>query len=332
MATADQRLAIGLIGCGGMAKVLARAANRLPRARVVKVCDVSAEAAQAFAQELEVPHTADPGEILADPAIPAVIIATPNFTHADLVVRAAAAGKHVFCEKPMALTTADADRMVAATRAAGVHLVVGQVLRYLPVFHHIKRLIDEGKIGTPFAMRTSRLGGWGQAAPWRSRRETSGGPLFEVNAHELDYMRYILGEPETVYATGSRRVLDNVDYEDTALVTLTFHGGGHAVLHTSIGAALGGYSGVIQGTEGTLNWTCWPDSLEWKRLDGTGGKLAGKDDLPAPDAHEREVGHLVDAVLDGTPPAITGADGRAVVAMAEGAVRSMQTGQPVRLG
>ena len=324
-------LSIGLIGCGGMAQVLARAANRLPRARVVKVCDVFADAARSFGQELGVPHTADPGEILADETIPAVIIATPNFTHADLVVRAAEAGKHIFCEKPLALGTADCDRMIAAAHRASVHLVVGQVLRYLPVFHHIKRLIDEGTIGTPFAMRTARLGGWGHPQAWRNKRETSGGPLFEVNAHELDYFRYILGEPETVYATGSRRVVDIVDFEDTAFVSITFRGGAHAVLHSSIAATLGGYSGVIQGTEGTITWNCWPDSLEYKRFDGATGKLAGKEQLPAPDAHEREISHLVDAVLDGTPPAITGADGRAVIAMAEAAVQSMETGQPVRV-
>lgn len=323
-------LQVGLLSCGGMARTLATALNRLPRAQIARVCDVAAPAAKAFGEELGVPWTTDASLVLEDPAIRAVIVATPNFTHADMVVAAAAAGKHVFCEKPLALSTEDADRMIAAARANGVHLVVGHVLRYLPVFDHVKRLVDTGCLGRPFAMRISRLGGWGEKQAWRQRRETCGGPLFEINAHELDFLRYILGEPEAVYATGSQLVVDTVDFEDTAFVSVRFVGGGHGVLHSSIGAALGGYTGLLQGTEGTLSFSNWPSSIEWKRFDGTQGRLAAEE-LRVPDPHERELAHLVDAALDGTPPAIRGEDGRSVVAMAEAANESMRTGSVVRV-
>lgn len=327
----SKELQVGLLSCGGMARTLAAALNRLERAEIARVCDVVEDAARGFGEQLGVPWTTDPGEVLADSAIRAVIIATPNYTHREMVERAAAAGKHIFCEKPLALHVADADAMLAATARAGVHLVVGQVLRYLPVFEHMKRLIDAGTIGRPFAARISRLGGWGERQEWRQRRETSGGPLFEVNAHEIDYLRYILGEPETVYATGSQRVIPSVDFEDTAFVSIRFRGGAHGVLHSSIAAALGGYTGVIQGDQGTIAFTNWPSSIEWKRFDGGSGRLAG-DELAVPDAHERELSHLVDAALDGTPPAISGADGRAVVAIAEAAAASIQSGAPVRVG
>lgn len=325
-----KELQVGLLSCGGMARALAGALNKLGRAEIARVCDVIEPAAQAFGDQLGVPWTTNAEEILADPRIGAVIVATPNYTHAEVVIKAAQAGKHIFCEKPLALHVADADRMIEAARENRVHLVVGQVLRYLPVFEHIKRLIDQGTIGKPFAMRISRLGGWGEKQEWRQHRETCGGPLFEVNAHELDYMRYILGEPETVYATGSQRVVATVDFEDTAFVSVRFAGGAHGVLHSSIGAALGGYTGIIQGNEGTITFTNWPSSVEWKRFAGTTGKL-GEGDLAVPDPHQRELAHLVDAVLDGTPPAITGRDGRAVVAMAAAAVESMRTGAPVAI-
>lgn len=294
------------------------------------VCDVLETAAQGFGAELGVPWTTRVEDVLADARLGAVIVATPNFTHADVVIQAAAAGKHIFCEKPMALSVADCDRMIAACARAGVHLCIGQVLRYLPVFDHIHRLIGAGCIGVPFAMRVSRLGGWGETQPWRQKRKTSGGPLFEVNAHELDFMRYILGEPEVVYATGSQRVLTGVDYEDTAMVSVRFAGGGHAVLHSSIGAQLGGYDGIIQGTEGTMAFTNWPSSLTWKRADGTSARL-GDPELTAPDPHLRELNHLITAALDDVPPAISGRDGRAVVAMAEAAVRSIASGAPQRV-
>ena len=268
--------------------------------------------------------------MLGDPAIGAVIIATPNFTHADLVVQAAQAGKHIFCEKPLALSVADCDRMIAAARAAGVHLCVGHVLRYLPVFDRMKAMIGEGVIGEPFAMRVSRLGGWGEQAAWRQRRATCGGPLFEVNAHELDYLRYVLGEPETVYATGSQTVLHSTDFEDTVFVSVRFRGGRHGLLHSSVAAALGSYTGLIQGAEGTIGFTNWPSRIDWKRFDGTGGTIR-EPELVAPDAHERELTHLVDAALDGRTPAIRGEDGRAMVAIAEAAVASMASGEAIRV-
>jgi len=325
-----KELKVGLLSCGGMARALATALNRLERAEITRVCDVVEAAARGFGEQLGVPWTTDADLVLADPDIRAVIIATPNFTHAEMVLRAAAAGKHIFCEKPLALRVVDADRMIAAARGNGVHLVVGQVLRYLPVFEHMKRLIDADTIGRPFAMRISRLGGWGEKQEWRQHRETCGGPLFEINAHEIDYMRYILGEPEVVYATGSQRVVSTVDFEDTSFVSVRFRGGAHGVLHSSIGAALGGYSGIIQGELGTMVFTNWPNSIEWKRFDGASGRLAGED-LAVPDPHQRELSHLVEAVLDGTPPAITGEDGRAVVAIAEAALASMQSGAPVAI-
>lgn len=323
-------LQVGLLSCGGMARTLARALNRSERARIAMVCDVVEAAAKGFGEELGVPWTTRVEDVLAEDGIGAVIVATPNFTHADVVTQAAQARKHIFCEKPMALSVADCDRMIAACDRAGVHLCIGQVLRYLPVFDHIHRLVGEGRIGAPFAMRVSRLGGWGETQPWRQRRATSGGPLFEINAHELDFMRYILGEPEVVYATGSQRVLTAVDYEDTAIVSVRFAGGAHGVLHSSIGATLGGYDGVIQGTEGTLTFNNWPSTLEWKRTDGESRRMRDEE-ITAPDAHLRELTHMIDAALDGVPPAISGRDGRAVVAMAEAAVRSMETGAPVRV-
>ena len=310
-----------------MARTLGRALGKVPRARLAQVCDLDADAARTFGEQMGVPWTTDAAALLADRRLGAVIIATPNFTHADLVVAAAAAGKHIFCEKPLALNTADADRMLAATRAAGVHLVVGHVLRFLPVFDHIRTLVAEGVIGRPFAMRVTRVGGWGERQPWRQKRQTSGGPLFEVNVHELDFMRAVLGEPEAVFALGSNAVVAGVDFEDTVLVSVRFAGGAIGTLHGSIGAALPEYTGTLQGTEGTLRFSNGgPRRIDWKRFDGTSGERSG-DALDVPDAHVRELSFLVSAALDGVTPELRGEDGRAAVAMAEAAVRSMQSAQ-----
>jgi myo-inositol 2-dehydrogenase/D-chiro-inositol 1-dehydrogenase len=323
-----ETLGVGLLGCGGMATALAKALVQLPRARLVRVCDVAAPAAAAAGAAFGVPWGTEVGEVLADPAVGAVIVATPNATHADLVVAAARAGKHIFCEKPMALSVADCDRMIAAAAAGGVHLCLGHVLRYLPVFDRMRRMLDEGLIGRPFAVRVSRLGGWGVSQPWRQRRALSGGPLFEVNVHEIDFMRLVLGEPASVYASGSQAVVRGTDFEDTVFLTVRYRDGGHGVLHSSIAAARGAYSGEIQGTEGTIAFTNWPSRIAWKRFDGGEGVLEERE-LQAPDAHQRELGHLIEAALDGVTPPIGGANGRAAVAVAEAAVRSMETGTVV---
>ncbi len=320
-------LQVGLLSCGGMARTLGRALGKVPRAQLAQVCDLDGAAARAFGEEMGVPWTTDAQALLADDRIAAVIIATPNFTHVDLVEVAAKAGKHIFCEKPLALSTADADRMLAATRAAGVHLVVGHVLRLLPVFDHIRTLVADGVLGRPFALRITRAGGWGERQPWRQQRRTSGGPLFEVNVHELDFMRCLLGEPQSVYAMGANAVVSGVDFEDTAMVSVRFAEGAFGALHCSIGAALPEYTGTLQGTEGTLRFSNGgPRRIDWKRFDGTAGELSG-DALAVPDAHVRELGFLVAAALDGVTPQLRGEDGRAAVAMAEAAVRSMQSGK-----
>ena len=176
-------------------------------------------------------------------------------------------------------------------------------------------------------MRITRIGGWGERQPWRQQRRTSGGPLFEVNVHELDFLRSILGEPESVYALGANHVVAGVDFEDTAMVSVRFADGAFGTLHCSIGAALSEYTGTLQGTEGTLRFSNGgPRRIDWKRLDGTAGELSGAV-LAVPDAHVRELGFLVSAALDGVVPELRGEDGRAAVAMAESAVRSMQSAQ-----
>ena len=129
-----EELPVGLIGSGPMGASLARACAKLERAEIVAVCDISKEAAQALGQELGVDHYADDGRrILKRDDIACVIIATPPLLHRKGVERAAKAGKHIFCEKPMATNVSDCDAMIAAVKRAGVKLQMGQVLRYLPL-------------------------------------------------------------------------------------------------------------------------------------------------------------------------------------------------------
>ncbi|MGC9320179.1 MAG: Gfo/Idh/MocA family protein, partial [Armatimonadota bacterium] len=201
-------LLIGLIGGGNMGKSLARGVAACDDGRIVAVCDPAEGVAAATAEEIAEDESVDAytelGEMLEREDIAAVIVAAPNYLHAELTRRAAEAGKHVFCEKPMALAVADARAMIEACDTAGVKLMIGQVLRYLAPYVWIIDLVRAGDLGEPFGMQTTRIGGgWGGTyrAQWRTQRKLCGGPLFEVSAHEIDFMRQILGEAETVYAS-----------------------------------------------------------------------------------------------------------------------------------
>src|SRR5690242_17013614 len=122
-------LRFALIGCGGMGRYEAKVLGEIPRARLVAVCDVRAESAEEFGREMGVPALTDPAAAIGSPDVDAVIVATPNGLHTQIVLDACKAKKHVFCEKPMAFTLAECDQMIAAAEQNGVRLMVGQVLR-----------------------------------------------------------------------------------------------------------------------------------------------------------------------------------------------------------
>ena len=147
-----ESLAFGLIGAGWIGSFHGETlARKLPGVRLVAVADLD----ETAAQRLSAPrHYHDPMDLIADPSIDAVAICSPASTHTDLVVAAAAAGKHVFCEKPMALTLADADRAIDAAREAGVLLQVGFNRRFATDFADVRKRIDDGAIGTPQLLRS----------------------------------------------------------------------------------------------------------------------------------------------------------------------------------
>ena len=164
-------LSVGLIGCGTMGGSHATQLVTLPEVRLAVACDLDITRAEAVATQAAtkgqtVRVTTDVATVLADPSIDGVIVATPNFTHKDVVLAALAAGKDVFCEKPMALTLADCDVMIARAHELGRKLMVGQVLRLITVFATVRRLVSEGTVGKPFAVRILRCARRGVEGPW----------------------------------------------------------------------------------------------------------------------------------------------------------------------
>ena len=227
-------IAVGVVGCGGMGTGLASAVDASPLGRLVSYYDANPAQSAALVEKFGGRACASLEELLADNELQAVVVATPPHLHESCVVSAARAGKHAFVEKPMALGVAACDHMVDAAREAGVTLMVGQVLRYYEPFHSILRWSREGKFGRPFHACIQRVsGGWFARGTWRNSLATVGGTLYEVGAHELDFMRCLLGEASQVYvltSDGERSRLSNtgtVDECKTEIINL-LEGGGEA--------------------------------------------------------------------------------------------------------
>ena len=151
-------LGVALIGCGGMGRSEGRVLSGVPRARLVAVCDVSAEAGAEFGAEMGVPHVTDHRALLDRQDVDAVLVVTPNGLHTQVVLDAAGAGKHIFCEKPFAFTVAECDQMISAAGEHGVRLMVGHVLRLMPLFQRVIDLFAGGDLGRPVAAQITRLG------------------------------------------------------------------------------------------------------------------------------------------------------------------------------
>jgi predicted dehydrogenase len=329
-------LGVGIVGCGGMGAALARGLGELDTARVGAVFDEAADKAEELAASSGGRACVSYDELLADERVGAVVVASPQFVHAEHAVAAAEAGKHVFCEKPMALTLADCDAMIHACRAADVKLMIGQVCRYHPVHGRVRQLVQSGEFGAPVCMTVHRLGGaWGDqwSQHWRLEKDMCGGTLLEINAHEIDFMRWVCGDVQYVYAAGGQFLDDRLDYPDLALVTMHFKNGAKGLLHAGQVSTIGGYGGRIDCEDGSIVFPAiWGDGAGLRIRKGEEDETfipAGDIEVENPVTHELR--DFVQAVLDDTPVPIPGEEGRAAVEVGLAAYCSIETGVPVVL-
>ena len=331
------KLGLGVIGCGNMGASLANGARDLDCAEVVCVSDVDSEKGRALSEKMDCDYEVDYHAMLAREDVQAVMIATPPFLHSDPAIAAAQAGVHVFCEKPMSPTLAGCDAMIAACEQGGVKLGIGLVCRFHPVHRKVRDLARGGDLGMPLCLMVHRLGGgWGGvwSASWRKSRDKSGGTLMEVNAHEIDFMRFVMGDAESVSAAGGQFVQMETDFPDVALVSIRFKNGGVGVLHSSQASAIGGYGGRLDCAEGSVVFpTFWggEGGLRYKRYDGGETAIAASELSQDESPVSQEIRTFCEAVLNGEDPPVSGADGRAAVEIALAAYQSIETGEAIVL-
>jgi myo-inositol 2-dehydrogenase / D-chiro-inositol 1-dehydrogenase len=314
-------VSFGLIGAGWIGSFHAETlARRLVGARLAAVADP----VPAVAQRLSPPRVyTDPLELIADPAIEAVAISSPAVSHADLVVAAAAAGKHVFCEKPMALTLDDADRAIEAARTAGVALQVGFNRRFATDFADMRAHVVAGAVGTPQLLRSlTRDPGISadvaaRVKPWTIFNETL--------IHDFDTLCWLNpgARVTQVYAQADALVhpqFADQGFLDTSVVQIRFDNGAFAVAEASF-QAMYGYDirGEVFGSGGVLLAGRTPEKAATKNIE-----------LFA-DAYVAQFAHFVECIQTGAEPSVTGEDARTALEIALAARESVQTGAPVAL-
>jgi myo-inositol 2-dehydrogenase/D-chiro-inositol 1-dehydrogenase len=331
---ADVRVA--LIGSGRMGAFHgASLARRIPGARLAAVADPAPRAAERLAAELGAPAAyTDPAEAFADPEVDAVVIAAPARFHADLVVAAAAAGKAVFCEKPMGLTLPDVDRATDAARAAGVVLQVGFNRRFAPDWAAARALLDDGTLGTPRLVRsvTRDPGGFD---PARVAPDT----IFnETLIHDFDTLRFLNPGAEAVEVYATADALVEPEWRgrgllDTAVVVVRFDNGATGVAEACFEAAYGyDVRGEVFGSGGMA--TMGDGRRTGMVFSGAAGRVVDtvrSDQELLPGAYVAELAAFVDAVRSATPAVVTGEDARAALAIALAAAESVRAGRPVRI-
>ncbi|GAA1254209.1 Gfo/Idh/MocA family oxidoreductase [Pseudonocardia aurantiaca] len=335
---ADLRVAV--VGAGRMGSFhAATVARRLPGVRLAAVVDADEGAAARLGGELGAPRVAtDAAQVYADPDVDAVVIAAPARFHADLTVAAAQAGKAVFCEKPMALTLPDADRVIDAVRAAGVVLQVGFNRRFAADWAAARALLDvglaAGGIGTPRQLRsvTRDPGGFD---PARVAPDT----IFnETLIHDFDTLRFLNpGATVTeVYATADALVEPewrDRGLFDTAAVMVRFDNGATGIAEACFEAAFGyDVRGEVFGAGGMA--TMGDGRRTGMVFSGPAGRAvetARSDQELLHEAYVAELSAFADAVRHGTTAPVGGEDARAALAIALAAAASVRSGRPVGL-
>ncbi|HVO18682.1 MAG TPA: Gfo/Idh/MocA family oxidoreductase [Anaeromyxobacter sp.] len=334
-------LGIAVVGSGRAGMIHARNfASGIDGARLVAMVDPVAEARAAALRELGLDRGyGDYREALADPAVGAVVVVTPTATHREIVVAAAEAGKHVLCEKPMAMTAEECTAMIAACDRGRVRLQLGFMRRYARDFVEAKAAIDAGAVGEVVLVK-SHTRGPSVPQPWMYDIAKSNGPLAEVNSHDIDALRWFAGDDfAEVYAIGGNYRCpearkEHPDFYDNVAMTIRFRRGAQGMIDGAQGVGYA-YDARLEvvGTRGVLLVGALQASSVV--ICGSDSRLVSPAvrswrDLFA-DAYREEDRAFVRCVLEDRPPTPSGRDGLEAVRAVNAGNRSIATGQPVKL-
>ena len=332
-----QKINVGLIGAGRIGRVHAEhLAYRVPGANLVAVADVFVEAAKKVAADFQIPDAyQDHRRIMEDETIEAIIICSSTDTHAQMIEEAAAAGKHIFCEKPIDHDLSKIDHVLASVKESGVKLQIGFNRRFDPSFRRVREIVASGEIGVPHILRiTSRDPG----PPPIEYIKVSGGIFLDMTIHDFDMARFLIGgEVVEIYAVGGVMVDPQIGEAgdiDTAIITLRFENGVIGTIDNSRKAVYGydqrvevfGSKGVVVISNNT------PDTAVVSNASGIHAPLPLFFFIERyTEAYVAEMKEFVECIQQDTTPPVTGIDGRIPVVMGYAAKKSYRENRPVRM-
>lgn len=327
---------IGLVGSGFMGKIHAAAWAATP-AQLVGIVSSDAPSAEAIA--------AQTGATVYDsldslfPHVDVVDICTPTYLHHEMALQAAVAGRHIVCEKPLALTNTQTQEMIAACERAGVKLLVAQVVRFFPEYARAKAIVDSGEIGRVGVIRLTRCSfkpSRNDPASWFHDNTKSGGMMFDLMVHDFDYARWVGGDVTTVFA---KHIADRFPGAsgDYALAILTHTNG--AMSHVEGGWAypvpmfrtaleIAGERGLIEHPAASSVAL----GVHLHESSSTDAAIAVPRNPVLEDPYTTQIKHFYE-ILTGavTTPRVTAQDGAKAVEIALAAIESTRTGRPVHL-
>ena len=331
------KIRIGVIGTGRIGKLhIKHLAQGIPEVELVALCSLDNPSMNSLAKRFSVAQTTDDyTKLLADPAIDAVLITSATNTHVEISQAAAKAGKHIFCEKPIALDLKQIDETLAIVEKAGVKFQVGFQRRFDASFMRVREAIASGEIGEPHLMRiTSR----DPAPPPIEYIKVSGGIFLDMTIHDFDMARYLIGdEVIEIYATGSVRIDPEIRAAgdiDTAVITLQFKNGVIATIDNSRKATYGYDQRVeVFGSKGMVTVANpLTDTVTFSDRQATRAALPPYFFVERyKAAYLSELQAFCACIQEETPPPVTGEDGRVPVVMGLAALKSLRENRPVRL-
>ncbi|MBU8880154.1 Gfo/Idh/MocA family oxidoreductase [Bacillus sp. FJAT-29790] len=339
------KIKVGIIGCGSIAKhrhLPEYAGNE--QVEIIAVCDIVEERAIEMARQYNAKSYSNFEELLANPDITAVSVCTPNYLHAPISIAALNAGKHVLCEKPMATSREEAEKMIAAAGKNNKKLMIAHNQRFVPSHQKAKQLIENGEVGKIYSFRTA-FGhggpeGWsadGKETWFFRKKEAFIGAMGDLGVHKTDLLRYILGEEIVeVGAFVETSAKENADVDDTAVCILKTESGIIGTLAASWSyVSKEDNSTIIYGEKGILRLEDDPvHSLiaQYKNGEVVKYELGGiQTNEEGKQTESQVIKHFVNSILNDVEPLVTGEEGMKSLQVILAALESNESKRIVKL-
>jgi len=333
------KIKVAIIGAGFIAHYHARGLKALPKVEISAVVATEKESAEKFAFEHEIDNAfADISVLVANDAIDAVVLCTPNQFHAPYAIEFLKSGKHIFIEKPMAINAAEGRRIEKTAKQNDRSVMVGHMWRFDADVNYVKRTIDSGKLGKIFKTKAYGIHeNWGPTGWFAKKELAGGGALADMGVHAIDAIRYLLGDPKPVkvYARIATHFGD-YDVDDTGILIITWDNGTESIIesgwwqpHTDGPEAGAG----IFGTMGYAN--LFPTFLKITKREESFEKIIP--DLPKRKEHcdqviyDRQMQHFIASIRNNKEPIPGLSEGQIVLNIVDAAYESAKTGEVVNL-